>query len=141
MALTLAEMTGLLVVELDQHFWREGEQPLSSDQWMRVQNRLASRGLWIMDGDLGPYDVPGPRLRRADTVVVLDLSLARCAWRAARRSRERADFWWWVISWRWRSRRQVIEAVATHAPRAQVHVLRSPAQVRGFLATASGVAH
>jgi hypothetical protein len=48
-----------------------------------------------MDGDFGPYDVLDVRLQAADTVVFLDFSPARCAWRAVRRSRERADFWWW----------------------------------------------
>lgn len=141
MALALADITGLPLVELDQHFWGEGARPLPSAEWVSVQKRLAGRGRWIMEGDLGPYDVPAPRLRRADTVVVLDLSLARCAWRAARRSREQADFWWWVITWRWRSRSRVLDAIATHAPQAHVHLLRSPADVRRYLAAASTDAH
>lgn len=141
MALALAEVTGLPVIELDQHFWRDGQPPLSSDEWSAVQERLAARERWVMDGDLGPYDTPAPRLRRADTVLVLDLSLVRCAWRAARRSRESADFWWWVIAWRWRSRRLVMDAVTAHAPQAQVHLLRSPAQVRRFLAALSATAN
>ena len=41
-------------------------------------------------------------LPRADTVLILDFSLTRCAWRALRRSRERADFWWWLLTWRHR---------------------------------------
>lgn len=141
MALTLARITGLPVIELDQHFWSENLRPLSDHEWVAVQERLAGSDRWIMDGDLGPYDVPGPRLRRADTVVILDLSLARCAWRAARRSRENADFWWWVITWRWRSRRQVLDAVATYAPQAQVYRLRSPAQAHRFLAAVPTAAH
>ncbi|MEJ5867679.1 hypothetical protein WDV85_07995 [Pseudokineococcus sp. 5B2Z-1] len=136
-ARALAEVTGLPLLELDQHFWVDGARPLRGEEWISVQERLASCDRWVMDGDLGPYDVPGPRLRRADTVVVLDLPLARCAWRAARRSRERADFWWWVITWRRLSRPRVMDAITVHAPRAQVHLLRSPAQVRRFLAAAS----
>lgn len=57
-----------------------------------------------MDGDLGPYDVPGVRLEAADTVILLDFSFRRCASRAIRRSRERADFWRWVGAYRRRSR-------------------------------------
>ena len=37
-----------------------------------------------MDGDLGPYDVLDVRLQAADTVVFLDFSPLRCAWRALR---------------------------------------------------------
>jgi hypothetical protein len=67
-------------------------------------------------------------------VVILDFSLARCAWRALRRSRERADFWWWLLTWRHRSRRAVLQAVAVSAAQTDVHLLRSPRQLRQFLA-------
>ena len=94
-----------------------------------------------MDGDLGPYDAPAARLARADTVVILDFSLARCAWRAARRSRERADFWWWLLTWRYRSRGAVLHAVATFAPGADVHILRTPDELRSLLSTAGSKLH
>jgi hypothetical protein len=51
-----------------------------------------------MDGDLGPYDVVEVRLRAVDTIIFLDFSFARCAWRTIRRSCERADFWRWLVS-------------------------------------------
>jgi hypothetical protein len=59
---------------------------------------------WIMDGGLGPYDAAEVRLRAADTVIFLDFSLVRCAWRALRRSRECADFWLWLLQYRNQSR-------------------------------------
>ena len=70
---------------------------------MAIQQELVERERWIMDGDLGPYDVVDLRLRAADTVIFLDFSLARCAWRAIRRSPERADFWPWPVAYRRRS--------------------------------------
>ncbi len=91
-ALHLSQITRLPVIELDRHFWSDDLVPLPVDAWVKVQEELAASDRWIMDGDLGPYDAPAVRLHRADTVVVLDLSLARCGWRAARRSRERLDF-------------------------------------------------
>lgn len=136
-ALDLSRATGLPVVELDKEFWSEELNPLPRDEWARVQARLAARDQWIMDGDLGPYDAPAARLRRADTVVVLDLSLVRCAWRAASRAREGAVFWWWLLTWRWRSRSKVLDAVTAHAPQAHLSILRTPAQVRLFLAAVS----
>jgi hypothetical protein len=57
-----------------------------------------------MDGDLGLYDVVEIRLRAAGTVLFLDFSLVRWACRAIRRSRERADFWWWLLAYRWQCR-------------------------------------
>ena len=53
-----------------------------------------------MDGDFGPYDLIEVRLRAADAVVFLDFSSLRCAWRAIRRSRDRADFWRWLLTYR-----------------------------------------
>ena len=133
-AVRLGQLTGLPVIQLDQHFWSADLLPLAPDAWSAVQRELAVSTRWIMDGDLGPYDVLCPRLQYADTVVILDFSLARCAWRALRRSRERADFWWWLLTWRHRSRRAVLQAVAVSAAQTDVHLLRSPRQLRQFLA-------
>ncbi|MGW1802378.1 hypothetical protein ACWCQN_42500 [Streptomyces sp. NPDC001984] len=86
-----------------------------------------------MDGDLGPYDVPDVRLQTADTVILLDFSFWRCAWRTIRRSRERADFWRWVWAYRRRSRPLLLAAIATHAGNANLHVLRNPHALRRFV--------
>lgn len=130
----LGERTGLPVIELDKHFWRPGLVATPPDEWIEVQRALAAADRWVMDGDLGPYDVLAVRLARADTVVILDFSLVRCAWRAARRSPERADFWWWLVTWRRRYRPSLLAAVAATAPTAALHVLRTPRQLRDFLA-------
>ena len=87
-----------------------------------------------MDGDLGPYDVLDVRLQAADTVILLDLSRVRCAWRALRRSRERLDFWRWLWIYRRHYRPLVLQAIATHAAGADLHVLRTPRAVEQFLA-------
>ncbi len=135
-AVELGRITGLPVVELDAHFWGPDLASLSVQEWTRRQRELAAAPRWIMDGDLGPYDAPAARLMRADTVLILDFGLMRCAWRALRRSRERADFWWWLLTWRRRARATVIHAVAEHAPRATVYVVRTPRELRAFLLAA-----
>ena len=134
LARALGEVTGIPVTELDQLFWRPGPTATSKEEWAAVQAGLVARPAWILDGDLGPYDVIGVRLRAADTVVFLDFSLARCAWRAARRSRENADFWRWLLTYRRRSRPALLAAIAAHAPTARVCVLRTPRAVSHFLA-------
>jgi adenylate kinase family enzyme len=133
----LGRVTGLPVIELDEHFWRPGLVATPPAEWARIQRDLASAERWIMDGDLGPYDAVGVRLERADTVLLLDFSFSRCAWRAAWRSRERADFWWWVLAWRGRSRPALLAAVRTFAPRATVHHLRTPGELERLLQSAS----
>ena len=129
----LGARTGLPVVELDREFWQEELRPLSRTGWSAVQVRLAAGEEWILDGDLGPYDVLDVRLRRADTVVLLDYSLPRCAWRAVRRGRERADFWRWLWAYRRRYRPAILSAVARVAPHATLHVLRGPRAAERFL--------
>jgi hypothetical protein len=59
------------------------------------------------------------------SIVLLDFSLLRCAWRALRRSRERADFWLWLWRYRHQSRPILIEAINKLAPQADLHMLRN----------------
>jgi hypothetical protein len=126
-------VTGIPVTELDQLFWRPGPTATPKEEWAAVQAGLVARPAWILDGDLGPYDVIEVRLRAADTVVFLDFSLARCAWRAARRSRENADFWRWLLTYRRRSRPALRREVAAHAGHLDIYVLPTPRAVRQFV--------
>jgi hypothetical protein len=98
-----------------------------------LQQRLVAQDRWIIDGDLGPYDAVEVRLRAADTVILLDFSFVRCAWRALRRSRERADFWLWLLRYRRQSRPILIETINKHATQAELHVVRNPQALRRFL--------
>jgi len=134
LARQLGSITGLPVIELDKVFWRPGLAGTPRDQWVVVQESLAAKEGWIMDGDLGPYDVVEVRLRAADTIIFLDFSLVRCAWRAVLRSRERADFWRWLMAYRCKSRAIVMQAIANHAPTAELRVLRTPGALRRFVA-------
>jgi adenylate kinase family enzyme len=137
LARRLGGITGLPVTELDSVFWQDGISPSEPDQWAARQRELTGRPAWIIDGDLGPYDSAlDARLAAADTVIVLDFSFARCAWRTLRRGRERADYWRWVWSYRRRYRPAVMRAIAADAGQARLHVLRSPAAVRRFVAEA-----
>jgi hypothetical protein len=100
---------------------------------------LVTADEWIIDGGLGPYDDLPPGLQAADMVIVLDFSFTRCAWRALRRSREPAEFWWWVWFYRRRSLPGILTAIVTHAPEAALYRLRNPRGVRRFLATSPAI--
>ena len=89
-----------------------------------------------MDGDLGPYDAVEVRLRAADAIIVPDFSLIRCAWRAVRRSRERADFRLRLLRYRRQSRPFLMKVIANHASEATLHVLRGPEVLSRFVAQA-----
>jgi len=134
LAARLGEITGLPVMGLDKVFWRAGLATTPRAQWVGVQEGLVAEEGWIMDGDLGPYDAVEVRLLAADTILFLDFSLVRCAWQAIRRSRERADFWRWLVAYRWQSRPILMEAIAKHVVNADVHVFRNPATLRHFVA-------
>ncbi|MHC5907029.1 P-loop NTPase family protein [Streptomyces sp. S6] len=134
LARRLGVLTGLPVIELDRLFWGAGPEGMPARRWAAVQEELVGADGWIMDGDLGPYDVPEVRLRRADTVVVLDFSFWRCAWRAGLRGRERGDFWRWVWGYRRRSLVELTAVVGREAGGARVVVVRGPGGVRRFLA-------
>jgi len=137
LARQLGEITGLPVIELDKLFWRPGLLPMPRDEWIHLQQKLVQEERWIMDGDLGPYDAVEERLLAADTIILLDFSLPRCAWRTFRRSRERLDYWRWVLAWRRSSRPALLRAITLHAPTARLHILRGPSAVRRFITTAT----
>jgi adenylate kinase family enzyme len=136
LAARLGTITGLPVIELDKYFWQQGLAPAPPGQWAAIQRELVQQQSWIMDGDLGPNDVTDVRFEAADTIVFLDFSRFRCAWRAIRRSRERADFWRWLWTYRRLSRPLIRQAIAAHADRAHVYVLPTPRAVRRFVAQA-----
>ncbi len=133
LARRIGSLTGLPVHELDEHFWQQGLLPLEPTAWEDRQQQLAAGRAWVLDGDLGPYDVLVARLRRADTVVLLDYGFVTCAWRAARRGRERREFWLWVWHYRRRHLPLLLRALAVEAPAAAVHRLRSPRAAQRFL--------
>jgi adenylate kinase family enzyme len=134
LAVRLAEITELPVIELDKLFWQKGLRPTPRGEWANLQRTLIPSDGWIIEGDLGLYDVVEVRLRAADTIIFLDFSLIRCAWRAMRRSRERADFWRWLVYYRRDFRPVLMDAIARHAPEADLHVLRNPGAVSRFVA-------
>ena len=134
LAIQLSQITGLPVIELDKEFWRPGLAATPREEWIEIQERLIERNGWILDGDLGPYDAVEVRLQAADTIIILDFSLVRCAWRAIRRSRERADFWLWLLRYRHQSRPYLTKAIAQYAPHATLHVIRNPVALRRFVA-------
>ena len=133
LARRLGQITGLPVIELDKIFWGANLVPTSHEQWTETQRPLVDQERWILDGDLGPYDSIEVRLRAADTIILLDYSLCRCAWRAIRRSRERADFWHWLLMYRRKFLPILSQAIATHAPTAKFFVLRNPRELGAFL--------
>lgn len=134
LASKVGEITGLPVIELDKIFWRPGLHALPLSEWVKMQRSLVAQESWIMDGDLGPYDAVEVRLSAADTIILLDFGLVRCAWRALRRGLESSDFWQWLIKYRRRSLPLLMQAISRFAPHAELHLIRNPEELRQFVA-------
>jgi adenylate kinase family enzyme len=140
LAARLGTALALPVIELDKHFWSPDLTPMPKNEWAQVQRRLAGGQRWVIDGDLGPHDVLHVRLRAADTVIVLDFALWRCAWRAVRRSRENLAFWRWLVAYRRRSLPIVMAAIGDHAGHADLHLIRNPNAVEQLVTRAKATA-
>jgi adenylate kinase family enzyme len=135
LARQLGAATGLPVTELDTLFWQSGLTRPDLGQWKACQAELVRRDAWILDGDLGPYDgALDTRLRSADTIIVLNFSLLRCAWRTLLRGRERAGYWRWVWTYRRQSLPRIMAAIGQDAPQAKLYVVRHPRMARRLLA-------
>ncbi|HEX8769665.1 MAG TPA: hypothetical protein VF711_02720 [Acidimicrobiales bacterium] len=124
-AKAVGDATAIPRTALDKVFWSADLEPTPREEWIEIQELLTRPDTWILDGDLGKYDALEVRLPYADTVVVLDLPTWLCAWRAMWRSRERRDFWWWLLTWRWKYRPQLMRAIGRHAAAAELLVIRN----------------
>jgi adenylate kinase family enzyme len=131
---SLGEITGLRVIELDKVFWRPGLVATPRDQWVAVQESLSRKTdrLWMVTS--GRMMSLRSGCVAADTIIFLDFSFARCAWRTIRRSRERADFWRWLVKYRRQSRPILMQSIAKHAANADLHVFRNPQALSQFVA-------
>lgn len=146
LARRLATHLDLPLTHLDQEYWRPGWVRPERQQWQARVAELVTAPQWVHDGN---YDSTLPlRLPHADLVVFVDLARWRCLWRIAKRRllRNRADrlegcaerVSRQLVRYVWRfpkqHRRRLLDAIAAHADRAEVVRLRTPAQVRGYLA-------
>jgi adenylate kinase family enzyme len=108
------------------------------EEFAALQEDLVAADRWVIDGN---YASTLPiRLRRADTVIFLDLSPLACLWGVAQRrlrhgggQNDRTGVYdrvtWDFIKYVWNYRRtmapRVRALIAEHAEHAQVHVVKS----------------
>jgi adenylate kinase family enzyme len=151
LSLALAAKTGAPVIHLDLHFWKPGWVAPSEAEWRATQREVLAGDAWIADGNY--HETLDLRLRRADTVVFLDLPWWRCSWRAFLRGfrmpgelpggchYSRWTRLWdeWRLAarlWRKEDRAQPAlerEVISRHGQHVALHVLESPRAVRDFL--------
>ena len=94
LAARLGEQLGIASYHLDQLSFAPGWVELPDAEWRPKLERIVATQAWVIDGnDAATMPL---RLERADTIVFLDFSPARCVWRVVKRvvshwGRTRAD--------------------------------------------------
>jgi adenylate kinase family enzyme len=80
----IAEAHGLPYVELDRLLWAPGWVQRSSAEFCTLHAEILATNAWVIDCG-GPWASVEARLAASDTVVFVDLPIARHLWWAARR--------------------------------------------------------
>lgn len=142
----LGTLLDLPVTHLDAHYYDTGWSPRCTEEFAAVQHDRVAADRWIIEGNYaGTLPI---RLRRADTVLFLDLPPLTClAGVAQRRWRFRGgqhpgagvydritwDFACYILGYRRNMRPRVRHLIATCAQHARVVTLTSRSAVRDFL--------
>jgi adenylate kinase family enzyme len=156
LARELADRFDLRYVELDALYWGPNWQQPEADEFRSRVEPFLRGGTWVVDGNYSSK-LGDLVLRRADTLVWLDLSLGRVLWRVWKRTigriLNRQELWggnretWrnalltrdslfvWALRTHGRFRRVLPQRLAS-GQYAHVHLirLRSPREVRRWLA-------
>ena len=151
LARRLAERTGLPLHPLDLIQFRPGGEPVPHAEYLKAHAELLKQDAWIIDG-FGDRASAWERFAAADTLVYLDLPLfthwrwvtkrfIRGLWRTPEGWPEGSPMWRSTMSsYRvlWLCHKHLTpkyrQLVVEQAASKEVHHLRSPAQVRRFLA-------
>jgi adenylate kinase family enzyme len=155
LARQLAGRLDLPYVELDALYWGDNWRQPEAEEFRRRVEPIVREEAWVVDGNYSST-LRGLVLRRADTLVWLDLSLARVLWRVWRRtiarivSREelwsgnretlrnallnRNSLFLWALRTHGRFRRRLPQRLASDEfAHVQLVRLRSPRDIRRWL--------
>jgi adenylate kinase family enzyme len=144
----LGAILDLPVIHLDQAYWKAGWEKPSKEEWSEAVDRLIAQHEWIMDGNFGGT-LP-QRVKRADAIILLDISRWICLWRVLKRivkyrGRHRPDmppgcqerfdleFIKWIWNYPRNSRPAKIALLSATGPDQRVVILRTAREVAEFL--------
>lgn len=144
----LGEILNLPVYHLDSFFWNPGWAPTPSKQWMSIQEELASRDEWIIDGNYrSTLDI---RLSKADTIIFLDYPTYICLFRVIKRRikynrKTRPDlaegcvetldfeFIKWILKFRRNKRPDIINKINNYRDKKDIYIIKSPRELGDFI--------
>ena len=148
LAIKLGEILGLPVIHADQFQFREGWEMRSFAERNQLMLEAISREEWIFDGNYS--STWNERIKRADTLIFLDVSRHTRLWRVLARSfwyfgRNRPDmppgcnerFDWAFLKWTWdydtRGRDNALDALESAKADKTVMIFRSAGEVETWL--------
>lgn len=134
----LASLHQLPLHEVDEVQWQQpGWVPVPVDTVRTALFAVLGQPAWIIDG-WGPWDTIDRRITDADTVVIVDLPLWRhYLWASKRALRDRRYPLIRLYRAMWKVHHQAMPRVReriTREPTSKVWYLRSPSDIRRFLA-------
>jgi adenylate kinase family enzyme len=136
-ARTLALHTGLPLVQADPIVYADGHTARPESEWQPELNAHADRDAWVIDAM--KLSLLEHRVRRADTVVFVDMPRRWCLFGVAQRDGLGAfrnhEFMRWIWDFPRKARPRIYELLERHDGDTRVVVLRSRREVRRFLAT------
>ena len=144
----LGAIIDLPVIHLDQVYWKPGWEKPSKEEWSKTVDALIAQHEWIMDGNYGGT-LP-QRIKRADAIVLLDISRWVCLWRVTQRiikyrgrhrpdvapgNHERFDleFIRWIWNYPAKSKPANLALLSATGPDQRVVILRSGGEIKRFL--------
>lgn len=84
LARRIGAATDLPVIHLDQHYFRPGWEIKSDEEWGQIVEGFVAQDCWVMDGNYSK--TIQTRLKRADTLVFIDMPTWFCLYRVFRRT-------------------------------------------------------
>jgi adenylate kinase family enzyme len=136
-ARALAAHTGLPLVQADRIVHADGHAARPESEWQPELNAHADRDAWVIDAM--KLSLLEHRVRRADTVVFVDVPRRWCLLGVAQRDGlgviRNHDFMRFIWDFPRTARPRIYELLDRYRGDTRVVVLRSRREVRGFLAT------
>jgi adenylate kinase family enzyme len=143
----LADQLGTQITHLDAIYYDDQWNKMDADKFTAVQEELVVAQTWVIDGNYaGTLPI---RLKRADTVIFLDLPALTCLWGIAQRRRKYRGgqhdntgvydrITWGFVKYVWGYRKEMAPRVrapiAEHAAHADVRTVTSRRAANRLLA-------
>ncbi len=142
----IASILNLPLYHLDKMFWLPGWVEKSRPLFYADQEKIISEDEWIIDGNY-MNSIP-IRIKRADTVIYLNMPILLCFYRAVKRFFKKAErhdigegceekldkkFLWWILTFRVHTAPRINKILAEYKDKRIIIELKNRIQIKEFL--------